>query len=419
MLDKQMRLEELLGREVTIRWFEGVTLIQAVCRQLLAHEGHHDAFPTAAEILLAADGTVATMHASGRTAVRTAAQLLGRMLSEDVPVRLRLIVAQATGADTAYPTLDEFSAALAYFERPDSNQVLRALFERAMAAPARETAAAEAAAAPVALPEEEYQDQSRKRTHLRLVVGAAVTAACVLAAWLGASAVDYSRLGVAFTSLAGSSSSGGSLTPAASRTKSAEVGTAGGAASDARRGSGRPPERSATRTGARPAAKPPTAERAAGRVTAERSASRKDSLQVAALLPLATMSSSPIAPAADYRPVFGETVEVTASEASPEDEVAANGARIFTRADVGVVPPRSVYPKLPSDSMNPSEPDTRTVLELVIGTNGLVERAKLRSIPRDIHEFMLVSAAKAWIFEPATIDGAAVRYRHQVRIMLP
>ena len=66
-----------------------------------------------------------------------------------------------------------------------------------------------------------------------------------------------------------------------------------------------------------------------------------------------------------------------------------------------------------------TQPDSRTVLELVIGTNGLVERAKLRSIPRDIHEFMLVSAAKAWIFEPATIDGLAVRYRHQVRIMLP
>ena len=109
MVEKQMRLEEMLGREMTIRWFEGVALIQAVCRQLLAHERHHDAFPTAAEILLAADGTVATLHASGRTAVRTAAQLLSRMLSEDVPVRLRLIVAQATGADTAYPTLEEFS----------------------------------------------------------------------------------------------------------------------------------------------------------------------------------------------------------------------------------------------------------------------------------------------------------------------
>ena len=79
------------------------------------------------------------------------------MLSEDVPVRLRLIVAQATGADTAYPTVEEFSNALAYFERPDCSQVLRALFERAMAAPAR-TNAAEPTAAPRVLAEEEFQD---------------------------------------------------------------------------------------------------------------------------------------------------------------------------------------------------------------------------------------------------------------------
>ena len=419
MLEKQMRLEEMLGREMSIRWFEGVALIQAVCRELLAHEGDHDVFPTAAEILLAADGTVAAVHPSGRTAVRIAARLLARMLSEDVPVRLRLIVAQATGAEAAYPTLKEFSTELAYFERPDGSQVLRALFERAMAAPARTTAAEPTAAPSVTQEEEVVQDPSRARTRLRLVVGAAVTAACVLAAWLGASAVDYSRLGVAFTSLAGSGSSGTSRAAASSKTKSAAVGTVGGAASNARRGSARAAEHSATGTGARPAAKPAAAERTTDRVTAARASSRKEPLQIAALLPLAMTGASPIAPAAEYRPVFGETVEVTATEAGAEDEVTATGVRIFTRADAGVVPPRSVYPKLPSDSLNASEPDNRTILELVIGTNGLVERAKLRSIPRDIHEFMLVSAAKAWIFEPATIDGLTVRYRHQVRISLP
>jgi hypothetical protein len=121
----------------------------------------------------------------------------------------------------------------------------------------------------------------------------------------------------------------------------------------------------------------------------------------------------------EYRPVFGESVEVTASEATPDDEITPDGARIYSRADPGVVPPRSVYPKLPSDPPAGEQYDDRTVLELVIGTNGLVERAKLRSIPRDIHEFMLVSAAKAWIFEPATVEGFPVRYRHRVRITLP
>jgi outer membrane biosynthesis protein TonB len=51
-------------------------------------------------------------------------------------------------------------------------------------------------------------------------------------------------------------------------------------------------------------------------------------------------------------------------------------------------------------------------LELTIGANGLVERVKMLSAPRNVHEFMLLSAAKAWRFEPARIDGHPVRFRH-------
>ncbi len=412
MLEKQMRVEELLGREVTIRWFEGVALIQAVCRQLGPHEGLHDVFPTAAEIALSADGTVVALYPTGRTAVRTAAQLLARMLGEDVPVRLRLIVAQATGADTAYPTLEEFSTALAYFERPDGTDVLRALFERAVVAPVR-AVTPEQASAPPLTPEDQYQDRSRTRTHLRLVVGAAVTAMCVLAAWLGASAVDYSRLGVAFSSLTSGASSP-SRAPSPPRPKTSPVGTGGGR-SEARLDAERAPERASKAVARTPAGQP--AERTNERATASRPTARREPLSVAALLPLNPMRPSPIASAAEYRPVFAETVEIRASEAGPENGADADGARIYSRADAGVVPPRSVYPKLPSDP--PGEQNDRTILELVIGTNGLVERARLRSIPRDIHEFMLVSAAKAWIFEPATVEGLPVRYRHHVLIALP
>ena len=40
----------------------------------------------------------------------------------------------------------------------------------------------------------------------------------------------------------------------------------------------------------------------------------------------------------------------------------------------------------------------------------------MRTTPRDVHEFMLVSAAKACRFEPATVDGLPVRFRHSVAI---
>jgi hypothetical protein len=52
----------------------------------------------------------------------------------------------------------------------------------------------------------------------------------------------------------------------------------------------------------------------------------------------------------------------------------------------------------------------------VIAPDGLVERVYLRTTPRDIHEFMLLSAAKAWRFEPALRDGRPVRFLHSVAL---
>ena len=72
MLEKQMRLEDLLGREVTIRWFEGVALIQAVCRQLLgARWRDSDVFPNGSRKSCSRrTGPSPASTASGRTAVR-------------------------------------------------------------------------------------------------------------------------------------------------------------------------------------------------------------------------------------------------------------------------------------------------------------------------------------------------------------
>jgi hypothetical protein len=44
---------------------------------------------------------------------------------------------------------------------------------------------------------------------------------------------------------------------------------------------------------------------------------------------------------------------------------------------------------------------------------------RLHTRPRDIRDVMLVSAAKSWRFEPATLDGQAVKYRLRVWINLP
>ena len=232
MADNQFRVDELLGREMTIQWFEAVALIQAVCRLQLGRESG-DVFPTASEILLGFDGTVACHQATGRSAVTTAARLLSRMLGEDVPVRLRLVVAQATASDAVYPNLSEFSNALAYFERPDGHSLLQGLAERARVSPMRLLPAAEDPNA-ASLQQSAVQplpERPQSRAHLRLVVGAAVTAACVFAGLLGASAVDYGRLEVAFSSLTSAGSSSASPASSPAKPKTTAVGTVGGATS--------------------------------------------------------------------------------------------------------------------------------------------------------------------------------------------
>jgi outer membrane biosynthesis protein TonB len=50
-------------------------------------------------------------------------------------------------------------------------------------------------------------------------------------------------------------------------------------------------------------------------------------------------------------------------------------------------------------------------MELVIATDGSVERVRLVSVPRRMADMMLLSGAKLWRFSPAVKDGEPVRYR--------
>jgi hypothetical protein len=89
---------------------------------------------------------------------------------------------------------------------------------------------------------------------------------------------------------------------------------------------------------------------------------------------------------------------------------------IYSKSDSEVTPPRQVYPALPAALPATVMKRALTVVDLVINPDGLVERVHLRTRPRDIHEFMLLSAAKAWRFEPALLDGRPVRFRHSVAL---
>ena len=136
-MQTQRRLDDILDRDIGIQWFEGVALVQAVCEQVLAH-GRADAFPSAADIAVEPDGSVAVLRHSAGLPVVAAGHLLAGMAGDDVPVRLRLAINEATAAESPYRHLAAFSEALAYFERPGRRELIAAVYARAAAAPSRQ-----------------------------------------------------------------------------------------------------------------------------------------------------------------------------------------------------------------------------------------------------------------------------------------
>ncbi len=385
-VQRGLRVDDILGREISIQWTEAVALVGAACRQMVATGA--PGFPVASQVVVYPEGAVVALAASDQHPVRGAAQLLTSLLADDVPVRLRLMLVAGDGTDGAYTTLKEFSDALAYFERPDPQLVLRALHDRALAAPSRGgTGSVSPSLISAPAPSSEEPRQAR-RTH-RWAIGATAAAVVLGLVWFLSPRLGELRVlaGVA----AGSPSETASTTPAP------EPGSKTVAAS--RRAPSALPGRH------KPSAPPSRDSNAGGPLTDP------------PMLQLRVSDAAGAIPMVDgwARPPFVSPVDVNVL-----GQYAANDreGEVYSRTNPDVVPPQSVYPKLPSD--RPGVPaDGRTVLDLLISTDGRVEHVRLRTPPRDVHEFMLVSAAKAWRFDPATVHGRPVRFLHSVAITSP
>jgi hypothetical protein len=92
---------------------------------------------------------------------------------------------------------------------------------------------------------------------------------------------------------------------------------------------------------------------------------------------------------------------------SRQDDEPRDDAAIYSQRSEGVSSPIALRPQLPRQlSPNVNRSDLR-VIELVISTLGTVESVRLIGDPRDVHDSMLLSAAKAWVFRPAEKNGVA------------
>jgi hypothetical protein len=83
--------------------------------------------------------------------------------------------------------------------------------------------------------------------------------------------------------------------------------------------------------------------------------------------------------------------------------------RVFTSVDEGVIEPVALT-TLPPRAAPGAPPDRVAVLELLIDAQGRVESAHLIGADEHFRDRWLTSAAKSWLFQPATRDGQPVKF---------
>jgi TonB family protein len=90
---------------------------------------------------------------------------------------------------------------------------------------------------------------------------------------------------------------------------------------------------------------------------------------------------------------------------------------VFAGATPGIVAPVTLRQDLPKWS-HPSLPLPRHSgsLEIVITSQGIVERATMVQSVAEFYDRLVLDAVKNWRYEPASLDGRPVRFRKLIRI---
>ena len=91
--------------------------------------------------------------------------------------------------------------------------------------------------------------------------------------------------------------------------------------------------------------------------------------------------------------------------------------RIYMASDPGIVPPvpvRQMLPPFPNTAAVPKQ--AQGIIEVVIDETGAVEQALIRVPLNAAYDRQALIAAKAWLYQPAMLNGKPVKFRKAVQI---
>jgi hypothetical protein len=334
---------------------------------------------------------------------------LGR---SEPPVQIKLMISQATAPQPGFASVPELDEVLGYYERPNRESILRALYERAAALQPTEPVAKEPtldAIAPLPSrsdakpkPKTPPKPPEVRRRHRKLAI-----AAVLLLAILGGGAY-YARTAnlvsdpsvTAFAEKASDSVSAAVVSGLSAVTETVGLGRIiTGNSSDAVPA---PPPAPAAVAPA-PASPPLTARR------------RPASIQPVPKLPIAVFDLG-IRPPVESSPAVAESPSSAADADTKADAPVETNGSLYRESDTSVIPPVGIRPQLPRELPPDVHIEDLTRVELLILEDGTVETVRLVSSPRSVHDSMLLSAIKAWEFQPAIKDGRPVRFLKTVWI---
>jgi hypothetical protein len=404
-----LRFSDMLGRAIAVEWFEGVALVRAVAEGVVADFGG-SSVPDLHQVELSADGDVSILGAmESRDPVRRLGQFLQAVLTQsEPPVQLRLLIAQATAPEPAFGSVQEIADALGYFERPDRAGVLRRLHARALSA-AYSSAAISPTLDLIAPVESKASSQSdsistapkTNRRTAALMIGAVVFIVSVLVSYwsFGGQARGAN---VAAMAVKASDAVGGAVVSGISKV-SETVGLGRLASAD-------------------PSGSVPPASLPAAPAPAPSKPTRKPAPVIRGGTPDPLLLFD-LDGAIDSAPARDPATTRSTQEGAPPQSGAVAAVpvdpTIYSAADAGIEPPVGVRPQLPRALPADINKDQLGQIELLILPDGTVASVKLIGPHRGVIEGMLLSAAKAWTFQPALKNGQPVSYRKRVWLVLP
>jgi hypothetical protein len=138
-------------------------------------------------------------------------------------------------------------------------------------------------------------------------------------------------------------------------------------------------------------------------------------LKVLAEPDLAAAASRP--PLSDLKTLAEGFRDLSAKAGAPAPVQRPVPGRVYTAEDRGVIPPTTLKQRVPpfrGTTIGPGE----GIVEVLIGSTGDVESARMTVPLNPQYDPQVVNAAKGWKYKPATLNGVPVMFKKLIKVNL-